>query len=179
MLCLFLLYSKVNQLYVQMLCYAQSCPTVCHPMDCGPPDSSVLGIFQARIMKWVAISYSRGSSPPRVQTCVSWISCIGRKILYLLGATWEAPVCARSRVPWTIDSRQLSILHIVYVCQSQPPNSPHPTDISSLGVPRFILYVCFSISVLKIRSSIPCFWRRQWQPTPVLLPGKSHGGGAW
>ena len=46
-----LLYSKVNQLYVQMLCYAQSCPTVCYPMDCGPPDSSVLGIFQARIMK--------------------------------------------------------------------------------------------------------------------------------
>ena len=63
----------------------------------------------------------------------------------------------------------------MYICQSQPPNSSHPTDISSLSVPRFILYVCFSISVLKIRSSIPFFWRRQWQPTPVLLPGKFHG----
>ena len=39
---------------------AQLCPTLCNPMDCSPPGSS--GIFQARILEWVAISYSRGSS---------------------------------------------------------------------------------------------------------------------
>ena len=44
---------------------AQSCPTLCDPMDCSPPGSSVHGIFQARILEWVAISFSRGSSPPR------------------------------------------------------------------------------------------------------------------
>ena len=41
---------------------AQSCPTLCHPMDCSPPGSSVHGILQARILEWVAISFSRGSS---------------------------------------------------------------------------------------------------------------------
>ena len=40
----------------------QSCPTLCNPMDCNSPGSSVLGIFQARILEQVAISYSRGSS---------------------------------------------------------------------------------------------------------------------
>ena len=40
----------------------QSCPTFCDPMDCSPPGSSVHGIFQARILEWVAISFSRGSS---------------------------------------------------------------------------------------------------------------------
>ena len=48
--------------YVPCLCCAQSCLTLCDPMDCSPPDSSVHGIFQARILEWVAVSYSRGSS---------------------------------------------------------------------------------------------------------------------
>ena len=41
---------------------AQSCPTVCDPMDCSPPPSSIHGIFQARVLEWVAIAFSRGSS---------------------------------------------------------------------------------------------------------------------
>ena len=41
---------------------AQSCPTLCDPMDCSPAGFSVLGILQARILEWVAISFSRGSS---------------------------------------------------------------------------------------------------------------------
>ena len=41
---------------------AQSCPTLCDPVDCSPPSSSVHGILQARILEWVAISFSRGSS---------------------------------------------------------------------------------------------------------------------
>ena len=46
---------------------AQLCPTLCDPMDCSLPGFSVHGIFQARILKWVAISFSRGSSRPRGQ----------------------------------------------------------------------------------------------------------------
>ena len=46
---------------------AQSCPTLCDPMDCIPPGSSVHGISQVRILEWVATSFSRGSSPPRDQ----------------------------------------------------------------------------------------------------------------
>ena len=44
---------------------AQSCPTVCDPMDCSLPGSSLHGILQARVLEWVAISFSRGSSQPR------------------------------------------------------------------------------------------------------------------
>ena len=47
---------------------AQLCLTLCDPMDGSPPGSSVLGILQARILKWVAIPFSRGSSQPRDQT---------------------------------------------------------------------------------------------------------------
>ena len=61
--------------------WLQSCPTV-QPYDCSPPDSSVHGILQARILEWVAIPFSRGSSPPRDRTHVSYISCIGRWVLY-------------------------------------------------------------------------------------------------
>ena len=53
---------------------AQSCPTLCDPVDCSPPGSSVHGILQARILEWVAISFSRGSSQPRDQTHVSRIA---------------------------------------------------------------------------------------------------------
>ena len=67
-------------------CCAQFCPALCDPMDCSPPGSSVQGILQARILGQVAISFSRGSSPPREQTL---ISCIGRWILPH-GATWKA-----------------------------------------------------------------------------------------
>ena len=48
-----------------------SCPILCNPMDCSPRGSSVHGIFQARILEWVAIPFSRGSSLPRDRTQVS------------------------------------------------------------------------------------------------------------
>ena len=56
---------------------AQSCPTVCDPKDCSLPGSSVHGIFQARILEWVAIFFSRGSSQRRDRTQVSLI--VGRR----------------------------------------------------------------------------------------------------
>ena len=55
--------------------------TLCNPMDCSPPGSSVHGILQVRILEWVAIS-SRGSSPPRDGNCISCVSCIGKRVLY-------------------------------------------------------------------------------------------------
>ena len=56
--------------------FTQSCPTLCVPMDCSLPGSSIHGIFQARILEWVAISFSRRSSRPRDGTQVSRI--VGR-----------------------------------------------------------------------------------------------------
>ena len=52
---------------------AQSCLTLCDPMDCSLPSSSVDGIFQAIVLEWIAISFSRGSSRPRDRTQVSCI----------------------------------------------------------------------------------------------------------
>ena len=64
---------------VQFSSVAQSCPTLCDPKDCSLPGSSVHGIFQARVLKWVAISFSRRSSWPSDWTCISYVSCIGRQ----------------------------------------------------------------------------------------------------
>ena len=52
----------------------QSCPTLCHPMDCSLPGSSIHGILQIRILEWVAIPFSRGSSQPRDWACISCIT---------------------------------------------------------------------------------------------------------
>ena len=60
----------------------RSCLTLCDPMDCSPPGSSVPGILQARIPEWVAISSSKGSSQPRDQTHISYVSCAGWQVLY-------------------------------------------------------------------------------------------------
>ena len=60
---------------------AQSCPALCDHMDCNPPGSSVHGILQARILEWVALPSSRGSSRPQDRTHVSYVSCIGRWVL--------------------------------------------------------------------------------------------------
>ena len=64
----------------------QSCPTLCDPMDCSLPGFSIHGILQARILGWVTISFSRGSSRPRDRT---WVSHIGGR-RFNLWATREA-----------------------------------------------------------------------------------------
>ena len=68
-------------------------PTLCDPRDCGPPGSSVHVILQARILEWVAISYSKGSSQPREQTQVT---CIVRQILSITVLPGK-PVCMYTR----------------------------------------------------------------------------------
>ena len=59
----------------------QSCPTLWDPRDGSPTGSPVPGILQARILEWVTISFSKGSSRLRDQTCISCVSCIGSVIL--------------------------------------------------------------------------------------------------
>ena len=69
----------------------QSYPTLCNPMDCSLPGSSVHGIFQASVLEQVAISFSRGSSPPRDWTRVSRI--VGRR--FTIWATREVKTLKR------------------------------------------------------------------------------------
>ena len=84
---------------------AQLCLTLCDPMDCSPPGSSVHGIFQAIVLEWVAISFSKGSSQPRDRTRVSRIvdrcftiwatedTCTLMSIseLFTIARTWKKP----------------------------------------------------------------------------------------
>ena len=86
--CQTLIYLSRHMLCTRACSVTQLCLTFCYPMDCNLPGSSVHGIFQARILAQVAISYSRGSSRPRDRTHISWVSCISRQILFYW-ATWS------------------------------------------------------------------------------------------
>ena len=88
--------SKLIKYRKQACSVAKSCPTLCNPMDCSPPGSSVHEIFQVRILEWVAMPSSRGSSRPRDRTCIS-STC--RQILYYW-ATWEARQAQRRMYWW-------------------------------------------------------------------------------
>ena len=79
-------------------CCSQSCAALCNPMDCSLPGSSVHEISQARTLKWVAISFSKRSSRSRDQTHISYVSCIGRQVLYHW-APWEVkPAATRKTI---------------------------------------------------------------------------------
>ena len=84
-----------------MCSVAQSCLTVCDPVDCSSPGSSVHGIFQARIPEWVAIFYSRGCSQPRDGICLSCIS--GGFFTTSATCPWSSQIQRdRTGVPWVI-----------------------------------------------------------------------------
>ena len=73
---------QMSNMLCAVLRHFQSCPTLCNPMGCSPPDFSVHGILQSRILEWGAVSFSRESSPPRDRTHLSYLSCIDRWVLY-------------------------------------------------------------------------------------------------
>ena len=71
--------------YSYCVLVTQLCPTLCDALNCSPPGSSVHGILQARILEWVAIPFSRGSSWPRDQT---WVPCTAGRF-FTIWATWQ------------------------------------------------------------------------------------------
>ena len=80
--------SLIFALKVKVL-VTQSCLTLCDPMDCSLPGSSIHGILQARILEWVAVPSSRGSSPPRDGIYVSYVPALAGRF-FTTSATWEA-----------------------------------------------------------------------------------------
>ena len=80
--CMGLLLSLVSLVMLYCAKLFQLYLTLCNPIYYSPSGSSVHGILQTRILEWVAMLSSRGSSQPRNQTCVSYISYIGRRVLY-------------------------------------------------------------------------------------------------
>ena len=90
----------------------QSCPTLCDPMDCSLPPSSVYGTFQGRTLEWVAISFSRGSSQPRDQTRVSHFA--GR--FFTIWATRGALSVFNLKLFLFINLTLNSVLYVNYLC---------------------------------------------------------------
>ena len=111
----------------------QSCPTLCDPMDCSPPGSSVHGILQARILERVVIPSSRGSSRPRDRTCVSCSSCIAggfftaeppgkpnNNIIYLLLQLPVLPYILRAESDTSLCFEVIQLLlHLLSIYQMQ------------------------------------------------------------
>ena len=88
--------------YLDLCCASslQSCLTLCGLMDCSPPGSSVHGVFLARILEWVAMPSSGGSSQARDRTHISYISCIAGGF-FTIWATWEAQINSNSLSCWS------------------------------------------------------------------------------
>ena len=105
----------------------------CNPMDCSLPGSSICGIFQARVLEWVAISFSRGPSWPRDQTQVSRIVDRG----FTVWATREVRIsCKYTYIP--------SLLNPPPTPTSYASRSSQSTQLSSLCYHSFPLAICFT-----------------------------------
>ena len=121
-------HEKHKYKYKECVCSALSCPALWGPMDYSLPGSSAHGILQARILEWFAISFSRGFSQPRDQTC---ISSIGRQILYRLshqGSPEESPL-----THWQMPVReQLIAGKKTWVTRRAHRRGPHPSGTCSL-----------------------------------------------
>ena len=111
----------------------QSCLTRCDPVDCNPPGSSVPGILWARILKWVAISFSRDSSQTRDWT---YVSCISRWILYHWATREALPLWS-----WLLSCRLSQGLQ-------KPPMMPVDKDIIKGPAPNF--RACFPFCACNI-----------------------------
>jgi len=96
------------------------CPTLCNPMDCSLPGSSIHGIFQARILEWIAISFSRRCFWPRDWTRVSHI--VGRRFtvwdtreeLYLRLRYRKYNISKKELVFWLVTPKIFICMHIIY-----------------------------------------------------------------
>ena len=159
----------------------QLCLTLYDLMDCSLPGSSIHGIFQARILEWVAISFSRGSSQPRDQTQVS-PHC--RQTLYRLSHQRSHNIFTGSKhttlwewiwflklVKSHLNPRKARATHSSIAWKI--PWTEEPGGLQSMGSQRVGHDWATSLSLFTFMH-----WRRKWQPTPVFLPGESQGWGS-
>ena len=147
---------------------AQLCPTLCHPMVGSLPDSAVHGIFQARILEWAAVSFSRGSSQPR--EALSKISVQFSSVQLLS--------CFRIFVtPW-ITALQASLL----ITNSRSP--PKPMSIESmissnhliLCRPLLLPSIFPSIRVFANEAALHMRWAKYWSFSFSISPSNEHPG---
>ena len=129
---------------------AQSCLTLCDPVNCSPPGSSIHGILQARILEWVAISFSREVIPKFPfdisMSCGLWTEKLNKH--------WHFPIPPEENCFWSY----------------KIPWTEEPGGLQSMGSLRVGHDWATSLSLFTFMH-----WIRKWQPTPVFLPGESQG----
>ena len=144
---------QVDDLVCCCVLATQSCLTICDPMDCSPPGSSVHGIPQARILEWVAMPFSRGSSQPRDRTRVSCTAgrcfalCATREVLLLL--------LVNKRLLWATEfSPRLN-----FPCNLSPGKEPGGDETKSSP-----LFIKWKLLVFTNKVLNSC-WRENWLRT--------------
>ena len=131
------------------------------------PGSSVHGILQARILEWVAIPFSRGSSWPRDPTRLSHIA--GR--FFTIWATRKAPI--RIFIITLMIEMEKAMAPHSSTLAWKIPRTEEPGGLQSMGSLGVGHDWATSLSLFTFMH-----WRRKWQPTPVFLPGESQGRGS-
>ena len=173
--------------------------TLCNPMDYSLPGSSVHGILQARILKWLTIPFSRGSSQSRDQSQVFGIA--GR--FFIVWATWEAKdiydisityvcvcVCVYIYQFSSLSSVQTFVTPWTTVCQASlsitnSRSLPEPTSIESVK-PSNYLILCHplllppsifpSIRIFSNESALHIRWPKYWSFSFKISPSNEHPG---
>ena len=152
----------------------------CDPIDYSPPGSSVHGIFQARMLKCVAISYSKRSSWSRDQTCISCISYIGRWDSWPLSVQFSSVTqscltlfdtmdCSTPGLP--VHHNSWSLLKLMSIESLMPSNHLifyHPL----LLLPSILS----SIRVFSIESALCIRWPKYWSFSFNISPSNEHSG---
>ena len=135
-------------------------------MDSSPQGSTVHGILQARIIKRVAIPFSRGSSQPRDGT---WVSCIaGRFFTISMYKYYRLFVCGLLEI---VSDKAMAPHSSTLAWKI--PWTEEPDRLQSMGSLRVRHNWETSLSLFTFMH-----WRKKWQPTPVFLPGESQGRGS-
>ena len=147
----------------------------CDPMDCSRPGSSVHGILQARILEWVAMPASRGSSPPRDRTCAScllhWQA--GSLPLAPPGKPYSVYAAAAAKSPQSCPT-------LCDPIDGSPRGSPFPWDSpgKNTGVGCHFLLQCMKVkSESEVAQSCPTLSDPMDCSPPWDFPGKSTGVG--
>ena len=144
----------------------QLCPTFCEPMNCSPPGSSDNGILQARVLEWVAISFSRGSSWPRAWTQVSCIAGRFLTVWIFKGLCWASKVLKNDELGALYSFAHLSFSSHGWKWTVSWPQS----HLRAWYLPYTTSSSLFRSRVLKSQKLT---WD-QWNSICLLDPGLAH-----
>ena len=143
---------------------AKSCSTFCNPMDCSLLGSSVHGIAQARILEWVAISFSRVFPNPGMKPM-----SLALADRFFTSEPPGSPTFRRQEQTKknSIQSFRENLVLSKTLFQTSSLQNCERIDFCFCNPSNLLFFV--------VSQSQETNWRRKWQPTPVFLPGKSHG----